>query len=549
MKRLKKFYGKLKAKGRSKHLMSKGNFYILILKLRSASVRLNLLVLFGFALILFFSASVFFQTSEISAQNQIKVQSVSQAPFRIGERLTYNVSFEQYDNAAFAEIYVVSRGKLGERDAIELRSKIKTVDLVSAFYPLDEARTTFVSAETNLPLYIRKISNAAVLPKETVSNYTVAPAVYNDLLTFIYQARTAGGTGNFTFQEEEKIYNVSLQSAVKNKNSIRETLKTDAGEYETTISTVQSDYLIEKGINDLRINFSNDPARIPVLFRFKTAKGDFRAEVASVQYIEPEISAEPTLPTPAQTPRPQATPKPVPTATPYIENEPLSTDLPFVLGEALEYQVSTSGQMLAIVTLQAKERKQVLEQDSLLLTATATGTEPNQRTFVLGDGIRAQVSPDSIAPRQIDLKFAGLLSPYNLTAQFNQKAGFVTFNGANRAEVPVGTHSILSLAYAIRAFNLKPSKDTSNPVNDTRVAVFIDSKAYVVTLRPSDGEIINLRGEKISAQLITIRTGNPVFDQNNLRLWLGNTEKRLPLRLSFGNFQADLISEKQIPPK
>ena len=539
----------MKAKGRSKHLMSKGNFYILVLKLRPASARLNLLVLFGFALILFFSASVFFQTSEISAQNQIKVQSVSQAPFRIGERLTYNVSFEQYDNAAFAEIYVVSRGKLGERDAIELRSKIKTVDLVSTFYPLDEARTTFVSAETNLPLYIRKISNATVLPKETVSNYTVTPAVYNDLLTFIYQARTAGGTGNFTFQEEEKIYNVSLQSAIKNKNSIRETLKTDAGEYETTISTVQSDYLIEKGINDLRINFSNDPARIPVLFRFKTAKGDFRAEVASVQYIEPEISTEPTLPTPAQTPRPQATPKPVPTATPYIENEPLSTDLPFVLGEALEYQVSTGGQMLAIVTLQAKERKQVLGQDSLLLTATATGTEPNQRTFVLGDGIRAQVSPDSIAPRQIDLKFAGLLSPYNLTAQFNQKAGFVTFNGANRAEVPVGTHSILSLAYAIRAFNLKPSKDTSNPVNDTRVAVFIDSKAYVVTLRPSDGEIINLRGEKISAQLITIRTGNPVFDQNNLRLWLGNTEKRLPLRLSFGNFQADLISEKQIPPK
>jgi len=125
----------------------------------------------------------------------------------------------------------------------------------------------------------------------------------------------------------------------------------------------------------------------------------------------------------------------------------------------------------------------------------------------------------------------------------------VIFNGANRANVPVGTHSILSLVYAIRAFNLKPSKDPNNPVNDTRVAVFIDSKAYVVTLRPSNAEIINLQGEKISAQLITVSTGNPIFDQYNLRLWLGNTDKRLPLRLSFGNFQADLISEKQIPPK
>lgn len=529
--------------------MSKGNFYNLNLQSKSAFARSNFLILVFSGIISIFGACVFFQTSKISAQNQIKIQRIPQAPFRIGERLTYNVSFEQYDNAAFAEIYVVSRGKLGERDAVELRSKIKTVDLVSAFYPLDEARTTFVSAETNLPLYIRKISNASVLPKETVNNYTVSPTVYNDLLTFIYQARNAGGTGNFTFQDDDKIYNVSLQNALKNKNSIRETLKTDAGEFETNVSTVQSDYLIEKGITDLRINFSSDPARIPVLLRFKTAKGDFRAEVASIQFIEPEISTEPILPVPIQTPRPQTTPKPSPTATPYIENESLSTDLPFVLGETLEYQVSIGGQMLSIVTLQAKERKQFLGQDSLLLTASTTGTEPNQRTFVLGDGIRAQVSPDSITPRQIDLTFKGLLSPYNLTAQFNQKAGFVIFNGTNRADVPVGTHSILSLVYAIRAFNLKPSKDLTNPVNDTKVAVFVDSKYYVVTLRPSDAEIINLRGEKISAQLITIRTGNPGFDQNNLRLWLGNTEKRLPLRLSFGNFQADLISEKQIPPK
>lgn len=531
--------------------MSKRKLHNLILKPRSAFMRLNLLILFVSGLFLVFGTNVFFQISKTSAQNQIKIQTLSQTPFRIGERLTYNISFEQYDNAAYAEIHAVSRGKLGERDAVELRAKIKTIDLVSTFYPLDEARTTFVSAETNLPLYVRKISNATVLPKETVYNYTVSPTAYNDLLTFIYQARNAGGTGNFSFQEDDKIYHVSLQSSIKEsreKSSAQEKVKTDAGEFETNVMFVQSDYLTEKGITNLRINFSNDPARIPVLLRFKTAKGDFRAEVASVQLIEPEILGEP-LPAPIQTPRPQLTPKPVLTPTPYIENEPLSTDLPFVLGETLEYQVSTTGQMVGIVTLQAKERKQFLGQDSLLLTAIATGTEPNQRTFVLNDGIRAQVSPDSLAPQQVDLKFAGLLSPYNLTAQFNQKSGFVIFNGTNRANVPVGTHSILSLVYAIRAFNLKPSKDPNNPVNDTRVAVFIDSKAYVVTLRPSNAEIINLQGEKISAQLITVSIGNPIFDQYNLRLWLGNTDKRLPLRLSFGSFQADLISEKQIPLK
>jgi len=185
----------------------------------------------------------------------------------------------------------------------------------------------------------------------------------------------------------------------------------------------------------------------------------------------------------------------------------------------------------------------------LLLTAAVTETQPGQQILVLNDGITAQVNPDSLAPQQIDLKFTGILSAYNSTAQFDQRAGSATYNNANRVEVPVGTHSLLSLAYAIRSFNLKPSKDPNNPVNDTRVAVFLDKQAYVFTLRPSNAVFINLQGEKISAQLISITTGNPTIDRLNLRLWLGNDEKRLPLRLAAGAYQADLISEKQIPPK
>jgi hypothetical protein len=96
---------------------------------------------------------------------------------------------------------------------------------------------------------------------------------------------------------------------------------------------------------------------------------------------------------------------------------------------------------------------------------------------------------------------------------------------------------------------LKPSKDPNNPVNDTRVAVFVDSQPYVFTLRPSNGEIINLKGEKNAAQLITVTTGNPSIDQLGARIWLSLDEKRLPLRLTVGNYQADLISETNIQPK
>lgn len=475
-----------------------------------------------------------------SAQATVKVQTTS--VFRIGERLTYNFSFEKFENVAYAETYVVSSGKLGEKNAVELRSKFKTVDLLSAaFYLLDESRTTFASAETGLPLYVRNTSNASVLPKETIRNYLISPATTYDFLTLIYQARIAGGVGNFQMSEDERIYNVNFSPTGN------ERIKTDAGEFETSISTVQTDFLTEKGITNFRVNFSVDEARLPVLIRFKTIRGEFRGEIASVQLIEPFIDASPTPV--VVVPRPVQTPKPTPTPTPYIENQPLLPELPFELGETLQYQVSTGGQRIGIVTLQAKERKLFQNEDSLLLTAIVTGVEPGNSVFNLNDAIRAQVHPDTLAPQQIELKFSGLFKNFNQTTIFDQKTGTALYEGVNRIEIPVGTHSILSLAYAIRSFNLKPSKDPTNPVNDTRVAVFLGDKAYVFTLRPSDAEIITLQGEKVSAQQISISTGNPQIDQLNLRVWLGNDiDNRLPLRMSLGTYQADLITQANIVP-
>ena len=477
--------------------------------------------------------------SRVSAQNSAEIKLPSPTIFRVGERLSYNLSFEKFKNAGIAEFIVASRGKLGEKDAVELQSRIKTTELVSAaFYLLDESRTTYASPDTGLPLYVRKISNSDVLPKETISNFMVVPTANFDLLTIIYQARHSGGIGNFPLQEDDKIYSAAFQTAGS------ERVKTDAGEFDTSISTVQSQFLIEKGITSLRINFTTDEARIPVLIRFKTAKGEFRAEITGIQ--TPRIESTPFL---LQTPQPTASPKPTPTRPIYTENEPLLSELAFKLGETLEYQVSAGGKFLGIVTLQAKERKQFGGKDSLLLTATVTGTQPNQQILSLNDKIETQVNPNTLAPFQVSVKFSGLFSGNNQVVQFEQDRGKAILNGTNPIDIPVGTHNVLSLIYAIRSFNLRPSKDERNPVNDTRVAVFLGSTANVFTLRPSTAEIVNLKGEKISAQLITVITGNPQIDIQGLRLWLGNDEKRLPLRLIIGNYQADLVSEKIIPLK
>ena len=255
----------------------------------------------------------------------------------------------------------------------------------------------------------------------------------------------------------------------------------------------------------------------------------------------------------APTPTPVKTPKqePVPTPTPrsYVDNQPLGTDLSFELGETLEYKLSSGNQPIATFVLQARERKQVDGVDSLLLTATVTEAAAGNGLVGVNDGIRAQVNPESLGPRRLEIGFTGSLGSLNQTVTFDEKTSMISFKGTNQVEGPVGTHSILSLIYAIRSFNLKPSKDTSNPINDTRVAVFWDTKPYIFTLRPSPAEIITLQGEKISAQLITITTLNPQLDNLKLKIWLSNDIRRLPLRFSAGNFQADLVSDKSVQPK
>src|SRR5947209_1718419 len=89
-----------------------------------------------------------------------------------GEKLTYHISFDNIENAGFAELQVASAGKLDGRDVVEIRSKMKTLDLVSAaFFLIDQSRTTFVAPDTGLPVYMTKVYTSGPLPKDTTFNY------------------------------------------------------------------------------------------------------------------------------------------------------------------------------------------------------------------------------------------------------------------------------------------------------------------------------------------------------------------------------------------
>ena len=470
--------------------------------------------------------------------------SSAQVPtiFRIGEKLTYTVSFDKSTEAAFVETYVVSRGQLAKRDAVELRMRLKTDGVASTFFaPVDEQRTVF-AAPDGTPLIVRRTQLTGPIPKETETNMLALSSGVFDLLTALYKARETGGNGSFQVIEETESSTVTFAA------SGTASVKTDAGDFDASISTVQSTYLENKGIKNLKIWFASDEFHIPVAFTFKTAKGEFRGRLAGISLGQPPVPT-PT-PTPAATPVPTPTVAPTPKPTPveYVDNQPLLPELGFELGEQLDYRVTQGGRPVGTLSLSARERKRVGTQDSLFLTARVTGVEPGSRVFGPSDTIVATVNPDTLAPRAFDARLTNALAPFSQSVAIDQRTGVVSV-GNDRIDGPIGVHSFLSLIYAMRSFNLKPSGDRSNPVNDTRVAVFWVDKVYIFSLRPGAVETLAIGEEKVPAQVITINTGNAQLDQLGIKVWLGNDETRRPVRFAVGGYQADLVNASIQLPK
>ncbi len=453
--------------------------------------------------------------------------------FRYGEKLTYNISFDKFANVAYAEIYVASNGTIGGKKAVELQGKIKSFDLFSAiFYLFDHTRTVYASEESGYPLYIRDASNMSGIPEEKVLNYLNEPATGLDLLTMFFKVRESGGAGSFSVLENGRIYGFDFAL------SGGETVATPGGTFETNLSTVSSPYFTEHGVSNVRVNFSADEDRIPVRIRFSTDRGSFSALLAGSSIIKPEATPEPAV-TPTPTPTPVPTPTPTPSPTPFIENQSLAPDLPFRLGEKLRYSVKRNDVDAGQIEIAIDGRRELGGEDTLVLKV-AVG-QGSGDVLSSGEGGEAWLDPVTLVPRRVELRFSGAFSPLSQSVVFDQTTGVVVYGAGDRVEVPIGTHSPLSFLYAVRSFNLFPSRDPKNPVNDTRVAVFINDQPNIFTLRPSSFERLDMGGRKVSAQLITIVTGDDSVDRLRPRIWLSADARRLPLKIMFGDFQADLI--------
>jgi len=482
-------------------------------------------------------------TCTIVAQQR---SGAAQAPFnenayRVGERLTYDVDFSHFMSAAHVELFVAARGRFFNRDGIQLRAHVETSGVVNvALFAINDDYTTYVDPESGLPFRSQRVVRGADRASEFSSDYnqpagtdanpsTLRTGEFSgtyDLISALYRARAMplvdGASYFITVRAENEEFHAELKVSGKQR------IRTNVGSFNAIATRVNV-----KGGHDynIRVYFSDDERHVPVLIIAKHPAGEIRAELAGSEIVPP-----PSAPGPRTNITPAAKPTPTPSERPKT---PL--DLPFKVGEQLNYQVylGAAPQSVGSITLAVRARGRYFNRDGLQIAATAQNTGSSARVFAVNDQVTSYVDPETLLPFRTELSLSEGKHRTTRSYDLDQNRGAVTTNNKQRIEIPVGTHDLLSLLYALRTFDLSPQKKNA-------ISILAVTKPRTLLIESKRRETIELNGQKISAIMLQLTVpDDPQSDRLQLRMWVGDDSRHLPLRISavteLGPARADLI--------
>ena len=333
-----------------------------------------------------------------------------------------------------------------------------------------------------------------------------------------------GASYFLTVRAENEVFHAELKVSGKQR------VKTNVGSFNAIATRMNV-----KGGPDynIRVYFSDDERHVPVLIIAKHPAGEIRAELAGSEIVPPPIGPGPrTKIIPA--------PRPTPTRTPDERPKP-PLDLPFKVGEQLNYQVylGAAAQSVGSITLAIRARGRYFNRDGLQVAATAQSTGSLMKVFAVNDQITSYVDPETLLPFRTELSLSEGKHHAKRSYDLDQNRGAVTTNEKQRIEIPVGTHDLLSLVYALRTFDLSPQKKNA-------ISILAVSKPRTLLIESKRRETIELNGQKISAIMLQLTVpDDPQSDRLQLRMWVGDDSRHLPLRISavteLGPARADLI--------
>lgn len=477
-------------------------------------------------------------------------QPFSPAPYRVGERLTYNISFSNFISAAHVELLVAARGTFFGREGIQLKGHVETNGVVNAaLFAINNDYITYVDPATGLPYYGQQTIRETARTTETSADFnqpagTAAipdkrtasiPGTY-DFLSAIYRLRALslaeGSTYTLSVHDENQNYQIEV------KVSGREVIKTNVGSFNTIVAQVRLKSDSGGRGYSLKAHFSDDQRHVPVLIVSRLSAGEIRAELAGSGFV----------PTPKPPPAPTPTPKPVagtpPTGTPLVipstpAEDARTGDLPFKVGEQLNYQVflpSIQGSV-GMATFHVRARSKYFDHDGFQFTVSAQTTNALQTLFVASDSMSSYVDPTSLLPFRTEMIFNEGRHRFSSKLTINQDYGTATTESGNRIEIPVGTHDYLSLFYVLRTLSLSPPKRSA-------LSILVNNQPKTLFISALKRENVQIGAQTISAVQFSLTTDDADSDKYQIRGWISDDKRRLPLRLTavteIGAIRADL---------
>ena len=497
---------------------------------------------FSTLLPLFFALSLPVLAQENNGGSRVSYST----PFQIGERLTYIVSYSNFPSAAHVNIQVVSRGNFYGRDAIQLKAHAETTDVVNvALFALNNDYITFVDPASGLPFRSQQVVHEAMSSTDSFHEFNqpagtdaipakeISASGTHDFLSAFYKARlfplSQGGTYQLSVRGESEDYQLEIRVVGQ------QVIKTNVGSFNTIETKIRVSNNSRVNGYGIRVYFSDDERHVPVLMTAKVKSGLLKAELAGSTIVEPP-------PTPAPTPTrvaiAAATPQPTPAIPP--EEVPHNENWPFAIGEQLNYQIYLGGgnTLAGTATFQVKGRSRYFQRDGLLLTVKAQTTGAAARVFTANDQINTYVDPKALLPYRTEMSLVEGKRVKNQQLTINQDHGTATSNGGQKIEIPVGTHDYLSLFYALRTFNLVPPKRNA-------ISILVENEAKSLFISSLKRETIELANQKIQAIALSLTTDDPQSDKYQLRIWVSDDRRRLPLRITanteIGLVRADLV--------
>jgi hypothetical protein len=469
----------------------------------------------------------------------------SSSPYRVGERLTYNVSFSNFPSAAHVEVEVMSRGMHFGREAIQLRAHVETTGVINvALFAINNDYTTYVDPTTGLPFRSEETARDAIRANGTVQDFPQPagneaippkqkgfPGTY-DFLSVFYRARALplanGAVYDLSVRGQGGDYNAELKVVG------RDVIRTNVGSFPTIVTQIKVN---GSPLRNFRVYFSDDERHVPVLMTARVSSGDLKAELAGSEIVQ--APAEISTPKPPVAAAPVvAAPVAPPTASPAAPLA-LGDNVPFKVGEQLNYQVfiGSNNTPMGLATFQVRGRQRYFDRDGVFLNVTAQTTGAAAALFVARDQIDSYVDPKALLPFRTVLNLHEGRRRLTQTLTVNQETGLATGDNGTRIEIPVGTHDYVSFFYVLRTLNLALKRRSA-------LSVLVENKPKTLFVESQQREQIQLGNRKVPAIALSITTDDPQPDKYQFRLWISDDRQRLPLRLTcmtkLGLIRADL---------